>query len=180
MKTVETERLLLRDFEDRDADPFFEFLSDRECNYLDSGHEPITSKKDPFFRKCMKLFRLQRQERFMIELKTERRCIGTIRIMEADNRKVEAREIAYGICPAYQGQGYATEAVRAAVTYCFADLGVELVTAKAVEPNRGSIRVLEKLGFTREGIRRKSAVYPPVGVVDYVCFYKERPENESR
>lgn len=180
MRTLETERLLLRGFEERDADPFFEFLSDRECCYLDGGYEPVTSKKDPFFRKCIKLFRLQREGRFMIELKSERRCIGTIHIMEVDNRQVEAREIGYGICPAYQGQGYATEAVRAAVEYCFAELGAELVTAKAVDPNRASIRVLEKLGFIREGIRRKGAKYPPVGVVDYVCFYKERPEGEGQ
>lgn len=178
MKTVETERLLLRDFEERDAEPFLEFLSDRECCYLDGGYEPVSSGKDNFFRKCMKLFRLQREERFMIELKAERRCIGTIHIMDVDNRQVETREIGYGICPSYQNQGCATEAVRAAVQYCFEELGAEMVTAKAIAPNKASIRVLEKLGFIREGIRRKGAKYPPVGVVDYVCYYLERKEEK--
>lgn len=174
MKTVETERLRLRDFEERDSEPFFEFLSDRECCYLDGGYEPVSSKKDQFFKKCMKLFRLQREERFMIELKAESRCIGTIHIMDVDDRQVEAREIGYAVCPSYQNQGYATEAVRAAVKYCFEELGVEMVTAKAITLNQASIRVLEKLGFTREGFRRKGAQYPPVGVVDYVCYYLER------
>lgn len=175
MKTVETQRLRLRDFEERDAEPFFEFLSDRECCYLDGGYEPETSMKSKFYKKCMKLFRLQKEERFMIELKSENRCVGTVHIMDVDNRQVPAKEIGYGICPSYQNQGYATEALRAAVSYCFEELNAELLTAKAITPNTASIRVLEKLGFVREGIRRKGANYPPVGIVDYECFYLERP-----
>lgn len=174
MKTIETERLILRDFEKRDAEPFFEFLSDRECCYLDGGYEPETSMNSRFYKKCMKLFRLQKQERFMIELKSENRCIGTIHLMDVDNRKVDALEIGYGICPSYQGKGYATEAVGAALKYCFEELEVEMVTAKAITPNKASIHILEKLGFTKEGIRRKGAKYPPLGIVDYECYYLER------
>lgn len=177
MKTVETDRLILRDFEARDAEPFFEFLSDRDCCYLDDGYEPETSIKSKFYKKCMKLFELQKEERFMIELKSEKRCIGTIHIMEVENRQVDALELGYGICPAYQNQGYATEALQAAISYCFEEMEAQLLTAKAMEPNRASIRVLEKLGFVKEGIRRKGAYYPPVGVVDYECFYLEAPEE---
>lgn len=178
MQRIETERLILRDFEDRDAEPFFEFLSDRDCCYFDGGYEPESSRKSKFYRKCMKLFRLQRRERFMIELKAEQRCIGTIHLMEADNRQVYALEIGYGICPAYQGRGYATEAVRAAVDHCFEELGVEMLTAKTIPQNLASLRLLARLGFQKEGVRHKAAKYPPVGIVDYECFYLERDGRE--
>ena len=165
MQRIETERLILRDFEDRDAEPFFEFLSDRDCCYFDGGYEPESSRKSKFYRKCMKLFRLQRKERFMIELKSEQRCIGTIHLMEADNRQVYALEIGYGICPAYQGRGYATEAV-------------EMLTAQTIPQNLASLRLLARLGFQKEGVRHKAAKYPPVGIVDYECFYLERDGRE--
>lgn len=175
MKTVETERLILRDFEERDAEPFFEFLSDRECCNMDGGYEPVKSFHSRLYKKYMQLFRYQVEERFMIELKEEHRCIGTVHVMEAEERKVTAYEIGYGICPSYQGKGYATEAVRAAVDYCFEELGAQMVTAKAITRNLPSRRVLEKTGFIWEGTLHKGAGYQPQGAQDYECYYMEQP-----
>lgn len=56
-------------------------------------------------------------------------------------------EIAYGIAPGFQGQGYATEAAGALVVYAFGTAGVRLVRAHTrAEPN-ASTRVLLKNGF---------------------------------
>lgn len=173
LKTIETERLLLREFRPEDAEPFFEFLGDRDCCYFDGGYEPVKSAKSRLYKKYMELFSYQTQERYMIELKAEHRCIGTIHLMEAEERKVPAMEVGYGICPSYQKKGYATEAVRAAIRFCFEELGMELLTAKVMEPNKASLRLIEKLGFVQEGIIKKGAKYPPLGAVDYLCFYME-------
>jgi RimJ/RimL family protein N-acetyltransferase len=60
-------------------------------------------------------------------------------------------EIAYGIAPGDQGQGYATETARALVAFALADARVRLVRAHT-EPRRGaSPRVLEKCGFAFAG-----------------------------
>jgi ribosomal-protein-alanine N-acetyltransferase len=56
-------------------------------------------------------------------------------------------EVGYGIVPAQQGRGYATEAAGAAVAYAAAADSVTAVVAGADHDNEASQRVLEKLGF---------------------------------
>ena len=63
-------------------------------------------------------------------------------------------ELAYWIAPDEQGHGYATEASRVLLDHCFNRLGLHKVIARAFESNRGSQRVIEKLGFAREGTFR--------------------------
>lgn len=56
-------------------------------------------------------------------------------------------EIGYGIAPAYQRRGYATEAARGLLKWAFSNPDVKRVTAECHEDNRASIRVLERLGM---------------------------------
>ena len=63
-------------------------------------------------------------------------------------------ELAYWVAPDEQGQGYATEASRVLLAHCFDRLGLHKVVARAFASNEGSQRVIEKLGFTREGTFR--------------------------
>ena len=60
-------------------------------------------------------------------------------------------EIGYGILEEYQGQGYATEAVDAAVNRALQQPGVTRVEAETEPDNRASRRVLEKCGFLPTG-----------------------------
>ena len=61
-------------------------------------------------------------------------------------------EIGYGILDDYQSCGYATEAVVALTKWALNQVGISRVEAEAEEDNAASIRVLEKCGFTRNGI----------------------------
>jgi RimJ/RimL family protein N-acetyltransferase len=56
-------------------------------------------------------------------------------------------ELLYGVAEPLWGNGYATEAARAVITYCFDVLDFPLVRASTDAANTPSIRVLEKLGF---------------------------------
>jgi RimJ/RimL family protein N-acetyltransferase len=60
-------------------------------------------------------------------------------------------EIAYGIVPAFQGRGYATEAAEAAVEFAFGSGCVNLVRAHTLPTPNASTRVLAKCGFERTG-----------------------------
>ncbi len=60
-------------------------------------------------------------------------------------------EIGYGIDEAYRGNGYATEAVRAAVNWALQRPGVTRVEAETDPGNKASQRVLEKCGFRPTG-----------------------------
>ena len=53
----------------------------------------------------------------------------------------------YTISPAFQGKGYATEAVGALIGYAFGTLGADVVRAFADVDNTASIRVAEKVGM---------------------------------
>ncbi len=50
-----------------------------------------------------------------------------------------------------QGQGYMTEALREVVRFSFQDFGLHRLMAGYMPRNLGSGRVLEKLGFEKEG-----------------------------
>jgi RimJ/RimL family protein N-acetyltransferase len=60
-------------------------------------------------------------------------------------------EIAYGIVPGFQAQGYATEAAAAGVAFALADGRVRVVRAHTLPINNASTRVLAKCGFARIG-----------------------------
>jgi RimJ/RimL family protein N-acetyltransferase len=60
-------------------------------------------------------------------------------------------EIAYGIAPEHQGQGYATEAAEAMVVYAFASDRVRIVRAHTFAADNASTRVLVKCGFQPAG-----------------------------
>ena len=61
-------------------------------------------------------------------------------------------EIGYGIIDEFQGQGYATEAVKAAVNWALKRAGVLRVEAETEPDNTASQRVLAKCGFVPNGI----------------------------
>ena len=60
-------------------------------------------------------------------------------------------EIGYGILEEHQGQGYATEAVRAACRWAFRHVEVTSLEAETDAGNTASQRVLEKCGFRPNG-----------------------------
>ena len=60
-------------------------------------------------------------------------------------------EIGYGILEAYQENGYAAEAVKAAVEWAFRDPKVTAIEAETEPDNKASQRVLEKCGFVPNG-----------------------------
>jgi len=70
------------------------------------------------------------------------------------------RSIGIGYCfdePAW-GKGYATEAVRAMLQWPYGALDLNRVEAELDTRNAASARVLEKLGFEREGLRREDCI----------------------
>ncbi|PYK31013.1 MAG: GNAT family N-acetyltransferase [Verrucomicrobia bacterium] len=60
-------------------------------------------------------------------------------------------EIAYGIAPAYQGRGYATEVAKALCEFVAGDSRLKKICAHTLAEPNASTRVLEKCGFTKIG-----------------------------
>lgn len=172
MLYLETERLLLRNYKEKDAEDCFAFLSDRETCYLDGGYEPFESI-DKEYNELMQKFKEQ-DNRLMIVLKGEDKVIGTIHIMEDERRWVEAREVGYVISPGYRRKGYATEAINEVIRYCFEDAKVDMITAGIISQNIPSLNLIKKLGFKKEGEIHNGFIYPPVGLVSLESFFLEK------
>jgi RimJ/RimL family protein N-acetyltransferase len=59
-------------------------------------------------------------------------------------------ELLYGLWPAHQGLGLASEASRAVLRHGFGALGLARIVARTDPPNRASVRVMERLGMRFE------------------------------
>lgn len=63
--------------------------------------------------------------------------------------------LGYWIDAEHQGRGLMTEAVRATTTFAFATAGLHRVQAAVMPRNTGSLRVLEKAGYRKEGLAER-------------------------
>ncbi len=89
---------------------------------------------------------------WIAERKSDRAFIGWMAL-----KKLESSpdiEIGYRFLEEFWGKGYATEGGREILHYAFARLELERIVAVALEDNRASTRVMEKLGMTYEGTGR--------------------------
>lgn len=77
----------------------------------------------------------------------------------ADQGKNVQAELGWTLDPAFQGRGYATEAVRGAIGICFGPLGLRRVHAGCFADNEASWRVMERLGMRREEHSRKTGLH---------------------
>ena len=75
--------------------------------------------------------------------------------MTLSRDKFRLGEIYYKLLPDHWGKGYATEVAKSLISTGFAAFELHKVEAGVATDNERSIRVLEKVGMTREGLRRK-------------------------
>ena len=90
-----------------------------------------------------------------VTLPGEERLIGICGASEWDrvNRHVD---LGYLLLPSVWGNGYATEAARTVIDWCFDQLDVHRIQADCTDGNGASERVLLKWGFQLEGIWREN------------------------
>lgn len=82
-------------------------------------------------------------------------AIGDIGLRISSKNPHEA-DVGYALIPEAQGQGYASEALRAICDYGFSQLGVNAINAWVLGDNIGSARLLEKHGFVRIQVLEKA------------------------
>lgn len=170
MFEIETNRLLLRKFRPGDEDDAFEFCSDEQCSLDDEGTHAFTEMNDDFFA----LFSLfLKQDRYAIELKSEHKVTGIINLMETD-RAVPSYEIGFLMNRAYHRHGYCFEAAKAVISQYFAKTDTRMFLARHFPHNEASRNLIEKLGFTYEGIQHNAIDHATLGLVDLMCYYKEK------
>ena len=151
---IATERLILRRFRKADAVPLAEYRSDPLVARYQSWDAPF-----PLLRAetAVANFIASDPERpgwfqYAIERTADRTHLGDVAVHLHDNRM--QAEIGFTLAPAHQGRGYATEAVRGVLDHLFRVRGLHKVSAEADARNHASARLLDRVGFRREGLRR--------------------------
>jgi RimJ/RimL family protein N-acetyltransferase len=152
MLILESDRLVLRPFQEADIEPFAAYRSDPEIARYQSWEPPVTLEQATRFVDDMKNARPGVQGewyQWAVERKATAGLIGdcAFQIMAPDPRQAE---IGFTFAPAYQGQGFATEAVARLLAYLFGDLGLHRVVAITDAENLAAARLLERLGLRRE------------------------------
>ncbi len=148
---IETERLRLRRMTIEDVPSLQEWMPDKDM-YKYWGKGAGRTDKDPsllFARdeKPTKSFHLG------IELKESGKVIGEFWVYLIENDRMA--KLACRIAEKDWGKGYATEALNAVVKFCFENTELQRLWTDVDVRNVGSCRVLEKGGFTREGLIRQ-------------------------
>ncbi|QDQ01923.1 GNAT family N-acetyltransferase [Lysinibacillus fusiformis] len=152
--TLETERLLLREIKEEDAQGIFNCFSNSEVTRF-YGQDTLESVEQAaeiveFFSK---IYREKRGIRWGIEIKGNSGIIGTIGF-NAWLPKHKRAEIGYEIHPDYWRNGFTSEAVTSVLSYGFMELDLTRIGAVVFIENEASNKLLTKLGFQQEGILR--------------------------
>lgn len=148
---IETERLRIRQVEPAaDAEPFFELWGDPDAmRFVRPASQSVREVREW-------LQRIREWSEWGLWALDERkggRLVGMAGLFPLANEGPEI-ELAYHIVPSQWGHGYATEAGAALLAAAWRDTDLDHVVAVAFEENRGSTRVMEKLGMTYEGPTR--------------------------
>ena len=87
-----------------------------------------------------------------------KKVIGSITLDKGKGAHSCKAELGYVLSKNYWGKGLATQAVELTTQRGFSDLDVERIEAYVDPANRASQRVLEKNGFTKDGLLKKSVI----------------------
>ena len=152
---LESPRLILRAMQPSDAADMYAYACDREVTryLLWEAHENIGVTR-AYLDYIARRYRRGECLDFAIELKSERRMIGTAGFVTIDGAN-RCAEIGYVVNPDYQNKGIATEAARELLAYAFDKLNMNRVEARFMKENERSLRVMEKLSMSFEGIARE-------------------------
>jgi len=92
---------------------------------------------------------------FAITLISSSQFIGLI-ALNLGNPKYKSAEVWYKLFPEFWQKGYATESLKIILNFGFTSLKLHRIEAGCAVNNVGSIKVLEKAGFSYEGRKRKT------------------------
>ena len=142
---LETERLILRPWEEGDAEECYRYAKDPRVGPAAGWpvHTSVENSRDVICRF------LSAPETYAVVLKETGLPVGSIGLHRNDlASKDDEMELGYWLGVPYWGQGLIPEAAREMLRHAFEDLGLERVWCGYYDGNGKSKRVQEKLGFS--------------------------------
>jgi [ribosomal protein S5]-alanine N-acetyltransferase len=149
---IQTERLKLVELSLLDADFILELtnqpdwlknIGDKKIHNIDDAEKYICSGP-------MASYKAHGFGLYLLKHKVTDRSIGLCGLLKRD--ELPHPDIGYAISQEYYHQGYATEAAQAVLQYSLHTLSLHNILAVTKQDNKASCRVLEKIGFSCNGL----------------------------
>lgn len=166
--TLETGRLRLRAWENRDLDAYAALCADPEVmRWIGDGRPLSREATADAIAMMQRRWSAQGFGLFCVAGRDADTCLGFTGLHVPDflPEVLPAVEIGWRLARRVWGRGYATEAARAVVDLAFGPVGLDRMVSIARPENVASTNVMRKLGMTLE----RTAVHPTLGV-DVVVY----------
>lgn len=155
LPTIDAPRVRLRWLTEADVDSLYAVFSDRRMmRYWSSPAMTERAEAEDYLRRIHEGFGARSVFQWGLERKEGGQVIGTCTLFHLDPANAKA-ELGYGLASAHWGKGYMTEALTALLDFAFASLKLRRLEADVDPRNENSLRILDKLGFQREGLLRE-------------------------
>ncbi len=152
MTPIETSRLILRNWEERDRDLFHRINSDeRVMEFFPFRREREVA--DAVMDKMREEIARDGYGWTAAEIAATGECIGFIGLHAAEIPGIVPEgsfEIGWRLAPEYWGKGFVTEGANALLAFGFAELMLSEIISFAASTNRRSTAVMQRLGMTRD------------------------------
>lgn len=177
MKTIETERLILRDWNVEDVDDLYEYARNPNVG-PHGGWKPHESKTESL--EIMQTLFINEYDSWAIVFKENGKVIGSIGYEDDTKRPgINCKELGYAMSEDYWGKGIMTEAAKAAIRCGFDEMGLDMVSIYRNPLNERSGRVIDKCGFTYEGILRQANKVYDGSIRDVSCYSMTKEEYKK-
>jgi len=149
---IETERLVLRDWREDDAEPMIRYTNTPAVMRWLGGVQTEEVARQTIEGRIM---RWQRERGFtfwVVERKEDRALLGFcgLKLADTEGSPIEGEyEVGWRLREDAWGQGYAKEAAIASLDHAFGPLGAEQVVAVTYKENGPSWGLMERLGMKR-------------------------------
>jgi len=170
---LQSERLILRQWEDKDYSPFATINTDPEV----MQYTPIilsTEESNQFADRLRDIIQSQGWGLWALELKDTGEFIGYAGLHDIDSQLPFAPgiEIGWRLSKEHWGHGYATEAAKEVLRFAFISLQLEKVYSFTSKLNVKSISVMEKIGMENTGANFNHPYIPENHkLAEHVLFY---------
>jgi RimJ/RimL family protein N-acetyltransferase len=147
---IETSRLILRPFEEGDAEAAFGWFGDAEVmRFTTTGPDSSIELTKTRLAKYQEHQAVHGFSKWIILDRDTGGAIGDSGLMHLE--EYARIDLGYRFAKPFWGKGLATEAATAWVRAAFDDFHIDRLTAFVHPENAASVRVLDKLGFRTEG-----------------------------
>lgn len=146
MKTIlETDRLLLREFDVTDAESFYELNSNPKVIKYTGNSAFKNIVEAEAFLKNYSDYKKYGFGRWAVIHKSNQEFLGWCGLKY--DKTIDETDIGFRFFEHFWNQGFATESAKACIDYGFAKLNLKTIVGRAMKENSACIKVLEKIGL---------------------------------